>query len=70
VDGTPYGDESFLTALNDYHLVAARAHREHSQEGLNLPAVAPPAAAVSPWASGVILADDPPGLNGHNPESP
>jgi cell division protease FtsH len=67
VDGRPYGDESFLAALNDYHLSAARAHREHSQEQLKLPAVAAIAAPVSPWAE-VVVADDPPGLNGHNPD--
>jgi cell division protease FtsH len=66
VDGTPYADQSFLDALNDYHLSAARAHHDHSQEQLRLP-VAAGAAAISPWA-GVIVADDPPGLNGHNPE--
>jgi ATP-dependent Zn protease len=69
VDGTTYGDENFLNSLSDYHLAAARAHREHSQEGLNLPKAVPAPAPVSPWAAGVILADDPPGLNGHNPES-
>jgi ATP-dependent Zn protease len=70
VDGRSYADESFQDSLNDYHLAAARAHREHSQEQLNMPApVAPPAPAapVPPWA-GVIVADDPAGLNGHNPE--
>jgi ATP-dependent Zn protease len=66
VDGRPYADQSFLDALNDYHLSAARAHRDHSQEQLKLP-VAAGAPAISPWA-GVIVADDPPGLNGHNPE--
>jgi cell division protease FtsH len=70
VDGTPYGDEAFLAKLSDYHLAAARAHREHSQDQLNLPTAAPATAPVSPWAAGVILADDPPGLNGYNPESP
>jgi cell division protease FtsH len=68
VDGRVYADESFLAALNDYHLAAARAHREHSMDALNMPAPVPAAAAISPWA-GVIVADDPPGLNGHNPES-
>src|SRR6266699_1389640 len=67
VDGRVYADESFLDSLNDYHLAAARAHREHSQEQLNMPAPVPPAAPVSPWA-GVVVADDPSGLNGHNPE--
>jgi hypothetical protein len=64
VDGTPYRDEAFLSELSDYHTAAARAHRNHSQERLNLPV---PAAAVPPWAAGVIAGDtDPLGLNGHN----
>jgi ATP-dependent Zn protease len=70
VDGRVYADESFLDSLNDYHLAAARAHRDHSMDALNMPAPVPPTASatpVSPWA-GVIVADDPPGLNGHNPE--
>ena len=46
-------------------LAVARAHREHSQEQLNMPAPVPEPAAVSPWA---IVTDDLPGLNGHNPE--
>ena len=71
VDGRPYADESFLAALNDYHQAAARAHREHSQERLNMPAPVPVPAAVPPWAAGVIVADtDPPGLNGHNGTAP
>ncbi len=70
VDGRVYADQSFLDSLNDYHLAAARAHRDHSMDALNMPAPVPPAASAtpaSPWA-GVIVADDPPGLNGHNPE--
>ena len=67
VDGRVYADESFLASLNEYHLAAARAHRDHSMDALNMPAPVPPAAPVSPWA-GVIVADDPPGLNGHNPD--
>jgi cell division protease FtsH len=67
VDGRPYADQSFLDALNDYHLAVARAHRDHSQEQLKLPAVAAVAAPVSPWAE-VVVTDDPPGLNGHNPD--
>jgi hypothetical protein len=66
VDGTPYGDENFLTELDDYHLSAARAHRDHSPEQMRLPVPAGPAPVPS-WAE-VIVADDPPGLNGHNPE--
>ena len=45
VDGRPYADESFVAALNDYHQSAARAHREHSQEQLNMPARGRPARA-------------------------
>ncbi len=71
VDGRPYADERFLAELNDYHLAAARAHREHSQERLNMPAPAALPAPVPPWAAGVIVADtDPPGLNGHNGPEP
>ena len=65
VDGTPYGDERFLTELSDYHRSAARAHRDHSQEQLALPV---PAAPALPWATGV--AADPLGLNGHNGSEP
>jgi cell division protease FtsH len=65
VDGAPYRDEAFLAELSDYHAAAARAHRNHSMERLNMPV---PAAAVPPWASGVIAGDpDPLGMNGHNP---
>jgi cell division protease FtsH len=71
VDGAPYGDEEFLAELNDYHLAAARAHREHSQEQLNMPAPAAPTAPELPWAAGVVVADtDPSGLNGHNGSDP
>jgi len=67
VDGTPYADERFIAELNDYHLAAAHAHREHSQVKLTMPVPAPSAAPVPPWAAGVIVADsEPPGLNGHN----
>ncbi len=66
VDGTPYGDEDFLASLSEYHQAAARAHRDHSMEQLNLPVPAP---AALPWATGVIVAEpDPLGLNGHNPD--
>jgi ATP-dependent Zn protease len=71
VDGAPYGDEEFLAELNDYHLAAARAHREHSQEQLNMPTPAAPTAPELPWAAGVVVADvDTPGWNGHNGSDP
>ncbi|HLI39728.1 MAG TPA: AAA family ATPase [Streptosporangiaceae bacterium] len=63
VDGTPYGDPAFLAQLADYHAAAARAHREHSQEQLVLPAPAFAAAATLPAA---CTADgDRPALDGH-----
>ena len=69
VDGRPYADESFVAELGDYHLAAARAHREHSQEQLNMPAPAAP--SELPWATGVVVADvDAPGWNGHNGSDP
>jgi cell division protease FtsH len=67
VDGAPYGDPAFVAQLSDYHLSAARAHREHSQEQLRLPVPA----NVQPWSLPVAVAEpDGPGLNGHNPADP
>jgi cell division protease FtsH len=64
VDGSPYADEAFLSQLRDYHQAAARAHREHSQEQLNMPV---PVATPPSWAAGVIVAEaDGQGLNGRN----
>jgi ATP-dependent Zn protease len=63
IDGRPYADENFMAALSDYHLAAARAHREHSQQQLNMPAPAAPAAAVPSW---VMPEVDSPEWNGHN----
>jgi len=63
IDGRPYADESFMAALSDYHLAAARAHREHSQQQLNMPAPAAAGAAVPSW---VMPEADSPGWNGHN----
>jgi cell division protease FtsH len=69
VDGRPYADQGFLASLNEYHLAAARAHRDHSQEQLKLPAPTP-VAAISPWASVVVPDVDTPGWNGHNGADP
>jgi cell division protease FtsH len=70
VDGRPYADETFLAALSEYHLAAARAHRDHSQEQLKLPVPTPAAAAISPWASVIVPDVDTPGWNGHNGADP
>ena len=66
VDGTPYADESFMAELGEYHKSAARAHREHSQEELNLPV----AVNVQPWTVALVADPEPRGLNGHNPADP
>jgi len=67
VDGTPYADESFLAELAEYHTAAARAHRNHSTEELNLPAPV----NSQPWTVALVPDDpDPQGLNGHNPADP
>jgi ATP-dependent Zn protease len=63
VDGRPYADESFTAALSDYHVSAARAHREHSQEQLSLPAAAAVGATVPSWTVPEV---DSPEWNGHN----
>ncbi len=38
VDGTPYADDAFIDRLREYHAAVARAHREHSQPDVPLPA--------------------------------
>jgi ATP-dependent Zn protease len=52
VDGTPYADDEFIARLREYHIAAARAHRDHSVPQLPMPAAAPAA-----LVSGSILAD-------------
>jgi cell division protease FtsH len=47
VDGTPYADDEFIARLREYHLAAQRAHREHNQPQLPLPAAVTPPALVS-----------------------
>jgi cell division protease FtsH len=67
VDGTPYGDVDFIARLNDYHLSAARAHRDHSMKQLSLPVPA----TVEPWTVPVAVAEpEAQGLNGYNPDHP
>jgi t-SNARE complex subunit (syntaxin) len=67
VDGRPYADQTFLDSIDDYHLSAARAHRDHSPEQMKLPTPVPAPAPVPSWAEVVVADDPPPGLNGHNP---
>src|SRR5580658_4962613 len=65
VDGTAYADQSFLAQLNDYHLAAARAHRDHSQDQMSLPVPV----NAQPWTMPVVTPEpDALGLNGHNPD--
>jgi cell division protease FtsH len=63
VDGTPYADESFLAELSEYHAAAARAHRNHSTEQLNLPVPA----SAQPWTVALVADPETHGLNGYNP---
>jgi cell division protease FtsH len=51
VDGTPYADDEFIARLREYHLAAARAHREHSQPDIPMPVAEPV------YATGVVIAD-------------
>jgi hypothetical protein len=46
VDGTPYGTDSFIDRLREYHLAAKQAHRDHNQPQLPLP-VAEPVYAIA-----------------------
>jgi cell division protease FtsH len=63
VDGTPYGDATFMAELNEYHNSAAIAHRDHSQEQLSLPG----RANAQPWTMPVVVAEpDAQGLNGQS----
>jgi cell division protease FtsH len=66
VDGTPYADESFLAELSEYHNAAARAHRNHSTEELNLPVPV----NAQPWSVALVADPETQGLNGHNPADP
>jgi cell division protease FtsH len=52
VDGTPYGDPDFITALESYHMDAARAHRDHSQDRLRMPAA--PVGGALTWSASVV----------------
>jgi cell division protease FtsH len=61
VDGTPYADDQFIAKLREYHLAAKRAHREHSQPQLPLPA------AVPAVVNGVVVADGPYGTPAYEP---
>jgi cell division protease FtsH len=63
VDGTPYADESFLAELSEYHAAAARAHRNHSTEQLNLPVPA----SAQPWTVALVADPETHGHNGYNP---
>ncbi len=61
VDGTPYADDQFIARLREYHLAAKRAHREHSQPQLPLPA------AVPAMVNGAVVADGSYGTPAYEP---
>jgi hypothetical protein len=52
--------------LAEYHNAAARAHRNHSMEELNLPV----AVNSQPWTVALVADPETQGLNGHNPADP
>jgi cell division protease FtsH len=52
VDGTPYADPDFIAALENYHVDAARAHRNHSQDEIGLPV--PSRTPALPWATAAL----------------
>ena len=65
VDGTSYADPAFIAQLSDYHLSAARAHRDHSQDQMSLPVPV----NAQPWTMPVVTPEpEAQGLNGHNPD--
>jgi len=70
VDGSQYGDEDFLSALSEYHLAAARAHRDHSQVKLSIPMPPTTAAPVAAWSDVVVGEVDTHEWNGHNNPDP
>jgi hypothetical protein len=37
VDGTAYGDDTFIARLREYHVAAKRAHHEHNQPEMSMP---------------------------------
>ena len=41
VDGVTYADDAFIDRLREYHAAAARAHHDHNQPELPLPAATP-----------------------------
>jgi ATP-dependent Zn protease len=70
VDGRPYGDGVFISALSDYHQAAVLAHRDHSQVKLSMPVPAAAAAPVAAWSDVVVGDVDTPGWNGHSGPDP
>jgi cell division protease FtsH len=57
VDGTPYGNPTFIDELRSYHEAAARAHREHSRPDIPIP--------VPPQLVMASVAADPYGLDAY-----
>ena len=55
VDGAPYADDAFIARLREYHLAAARAHREHNQPHMPLPVADPAYAIADGYGTGNFL---------------
>jgi cell division protease FtsH len=50
VDGRPYADPTFVRQLEEYHVSAVQAHREHGQVTLSMPLVPKPSWVPQPVA--------------------
>jgi cell division protease FtsH len=65
VDGRAYADPGLIRELEEYHLKAATAHREHGQIALNMPEIPRPVLAA-PGRGGWLTAPDPDPLGLHD----
>jgi cell division protease FtsH len=71
VDGRPYGDPVLIRQLEDYHQLAATAHRDHSSMPLSIPEIPQPAlAAKAPGGWLVAPEADPLGARDGNGSGP
>ena len=58
IDGSPYADAEFISELEEYHGVAAAAHRTHSKVAMAMPMPHLVPAAVGTMAQGVTVTLD------------
>ncbi len=71
VDGRPYGDPGLIRQLEDYHQLAAAAHRDHSSMPLSIPEIPQPALAARGTGGWLVAPDaDPLGARDGNGSAP